>query len=84
MNLPSIIFDFAKKKVKLDQIKFRSMNKINFTLGTILFANITFAQSNDGNPLNAGQVNVVQDYKPTLADAVKINTFVTTSLAISF
>jgi hypothetical protein len=74
MNLPSIIFDFAKKKVKLDQIKFRSMNKIKFTLGTILFANITFAQSNDGNPLNAGQVNVVQDYKPTLADAVKINT----------
>jgi hypothetical protein len=24
--------------------------------------------------LNAGQVNVVQDYKPTLADAIKINT----------
>jgi len=35
---------------------------------------MSMAQSGNENGLNAGQVNVVQDYKPTLADAIKINT----------
>lgn len=50
------------------------MNKIKFILVSILMSNVALAQNGENNPLNAGQVNVVQDYKPTLADAVKINT----------
>jgi len=50
------------------------MKKIQLILGLNILTSIAFAQKNDGNDLNAGQVNVVQDYKPTLADAIKINT----------
>jgi hypothetical protein len=50
------------------------MKKLKIILGFIVLSQTIFAQNNDGNGLNAGQVNVVQDYKPTLADAIKINT----------
>jgi hypothetical protein len=50
------------------------MKKLKIILGLMVWSNLMFAQNNDGNGLNAGQVNVVQDYKPTLADAIKINT----------
>lgn len=50
------------------------MNKIKLIFGLVLFVTVVEAQTNNENGLNAGQVNVVQDYKPTLADAIKINT----------
>jgi len=50
------------------------MNKIKLIFGLVLFVTVVTAQTNNENGLNAGQVNVVQDYKPTLADAIKINT----------
>jgi hypothetical protein len=50
------------------------MNKIKLIFGLVLFVKVVGAQTNNENGLNAGQVNVVQDYKPTLADAIKINT----------
>jgi hypothetical protein len=50
------------------------MNKIKFIICFVVAFNLAKAQSNDGGGLNAGQVNVVQEYKPTLADAIKINT----------
>ena len=50
------------------------MKKIFFATGFGLLAVQLSAQTQEGSGLNAGQVNVVQDYKPTLADAIKINT----------
>ncbi len=50
------------------------MKKIKLLFSFCMLSNIIMSQTIDGNGLNAGQVNVVQDYKPTLADAIKINT----------
>jgi hypothetical protein len=50
------------------------MKKIFFVTGFGLLVFQLSAQTQEGSGLNAGQVNVVQDYKPTLADAIKINT----------
>jgi hypothetical protein len=50
------------------------MKKIKLILGLVVFTSLAIAQSGTENGLNAGQVNVVQEYKPTLADAIKINT----------
>ena len=50
------------------------MKKIKLILGLVIYTGLAAAQSGTENGLNAGQVNVVQDYKPTLADAIKINT----------
>jgi hypothetical protein len=50
------------------------MKKIKLIISLVVLTNMSMAQSGNENGLNAGQVNVVQDYKPTLADAIKINT----------
>lgn len=50
------------------------MKKISLIVSICCLSQLGFAQNNEGGGLNAGQVNVVQDYKPTLADAIKINT----------
>lgn len=50
------------------------MKKIKLIIAFGVLTNIASSQTTEGNGLNAGQVNVVQDYKPTLADAIKINT----------
>jgi len=51
-----------------------SMKKIKIVLALAFNSSLVLAQSETDKGLNAGQVNVVQDYKPTLADAIKINT----------
>lgn len=50
------------------------MKKLKLILFFGACSNMAISQNTDGSGLNAGQVNVVQDYKPTLADAIKINT----------
>ncbi|HRG58483.1 MAG TPA: hypothetical protein PK323_05955 [Bacteroidia bacterium] len=50
------------------------MKNLKLLLLVLFISTAVKAQTGEGNSLNAGQVNVIQDYKPTLADAVKINT----------
>lgn len=65
----------SRKMIKIKkQRAFASIYAMGMLFIALLLGSKLHAQERDKGNLNAGQVNVIQEYRPTLADAIKINT----------